>query len=40
MAEQIPNAKLVSIAKAGHLSPIEAPEIFARAIKNFLGETL
>jgi pimeloyl-ACP methyl ester carboxylesterase len=40
MAEQIPNANLVSIAKAGHLSPIEEPEIFSLALKNFLGKTL
>ncbi len=36
MAQAIPNARRVSIAKAGHLSNIEAPEVFNWALQEFL----
>ena len=38
MAETIPNAQFVIIEKAGHLSPVEAPDHFASVVKNFLDE--
>jgi len=38
MAERMPKARFVTIANAGHLSPVEAPENFSFAIKNFFGE--
>ena len=36
MAEHIPGANLVTIASAGHLSNLEAPEAFDRALASFL----
>jgi pimeloyl-ACP methyl ester carboxylesterase len=38
MAAKIPNARFVTIENAGHLPPVEAPIIFAIAVKNFLDE--
>jgi len=35
---QIPHARFATIANAGHLPPMEAPENFATVVKNFLGE--
>ena len=34
----IPNAKLLIVPAAGHLVPLEAPEIFNRALLEFLAE--
>ena len=40
-AEQvIPNAKLLIVPAAGHLVPLEAPEIFNRALLEFLEEAI
>jgi pimeloyl-ACP methyl ester carboxylesterase len=36
----IPNAKLLIVPAAGHLVPLEAPEVFNRAIVEFLAEAL
>ena len=36
----IPNAKLLIVPAAGHLVPLEAPEVFNRAIVDFLAEAL
>ena len=36
MAEKIPGAKLVSIASAAHLSPMEQPAAFNNAVSEFL----
>src|SRR6266849_7311294 len=36
-ASQIPGAELVVIARAGHLSNLEQPEIFLQAMRGFLG---
>ena len=36
MAESIPGAQLVTIAGAAHLSPVEQPEAFNRAVGEFL----
>ena len=36
----IPNAKLLIVPAAGHLVPLEAPEVFNRAIVEFLAESL
>lgn len=38
MAERIPNAGFATIANAGHLPPIEAPEYFSLALKYFLDD--
>ncbi len=38
MAEGIPNAKLVVIASAAHLSPLEQPEQFNAALQKFLSD--
>lgn len=38
MADRIPNARLVIIPGAGHLSNVEAPEAFNTAVRNFLAE--
>lgn len=38
LAESIPGARLVEIPGAGHLTPIESPEPFNRAILEFLSE--
>jgi pimeloyl-ACP methyl ester carboxylesterase len=35
-AAQIPNAQLVVISEAGHLSNLEQPEAFVQAVSNFL----
>jgi pimeloyl-ACP methyl ester carboxylesterase len=37
LAVNIPTARHVSIADAGHMSPIERPEAFISAINHFLG---
>jgi len=36
----IPNAKLLIVPAAGHLVPLEAPEVFNSAVLEFLAETL
>jgi pimeloyl-ACP methyl ester carboxylesterase len=36
----IPGAKLLIVPAAGHLVPLEAPEVFNRAIVEFLAESL
>jgi pimeloyl-ACP methyl ester carboxylesterase len=36
----IPNAKLLIVPAAGHLVPLEAPEVFNRALGEFLAESL
>jgi pimeloyl-ACP methyl ester carboxylesterase len=36
MAEHIPHAQLITIPDAGHLSNVEAPQAFARALDSFL----
>jgi pimeloyl-ACP methyl ester carboxylesterase len=36
----IPNAKLLIVPAAGHLVPLEAPEVFNRALVEFLAEAL
>lgn len=38
MAERIPAARLVVIPEAGHLSPIEKPEVVTAALKRWLAE--
>lgn len=38
MAEAIPNARLVEIADAGHLTPMEQPAAVSAAIEAFLAE--
>ena len=38
MADKIPDARLVTIRGAGHMSPMEQPEQVNRAIKTFLDE--
>ena len=38
IAEQIPDAKLVVIPEAGHMSPLENPAAFNAAIERFLRE--
>jgi 3-oxoadipate enol-lactonase len=41
LAEEImPNAKLLIVPAAGHLVPLEAPEIFNRALLEFLAEAI
>jgi pimeloyl-ACP methyl ester carboxylesterase len=38
-AEQvIPNARLLIVPHAGHLVPLEAPEVFNRAVLEFLAD--
>jgi 3-oxoadipate enol-lactonase len=37
MAEKIPNSRHVTLARAGHLSNLEAPEGFNSALKEFLA---
>jgi 3-oxoadipate enol-lactonase len=37
MAEKIPNSRHVSLARAGHLSNLEAPESFNKALEEFLA---
>jgi 3-oxoadipate enol-lactonase len=36
MAKRLPHARLVTIPDAGHLSNLEAPEAFSRALHGFL----
>jgi pimeloyl-ACP methyl ester carboxylesterase len=36
MADAIPDARLVTIPEAGHLTAVEAPEAFASAVREFL----
>lgn len=36
----IPNAKLLIVPAAGHLVPLETPEVFNHAVLEFLAETL
>jgi 3-oxoadipate enol-lactonase len=38
MAAAIPGARLVEVAQAGHLSPLENPRTFNAALREFLGE--
>src|SRR5262249_39589621 len=38
MAAAIPNARLIEIPRAGHLSNLEAPSEFNRAVAEFLNE--
>ena len=38
IAKQIPNARLETVAEAGHLAPMERPEAVAQAILAFAGE--
>jgi pimeloyl-ACP methyl ester carboxylesterase len=38
LAERIPNARRIEIAKAGHMLPLEQPEAMAEAVASFLGE--
>jgi 3-oxoadipate enol-lactonase len=40
MATAIPNARLVTIPGAGHLTPMESPVEVARALGDFFSETL
>jgi pimeloyl-ACP methyl ester carboxylesterase len=41
VAEDImPNARLLIVPAAGHLVPLEAPEIFNRALLEFLEEAI
>src|SRR5262245_1294562 len=37
LAAQIPRARLVALAGAGHLSNLEAPDAFGAALRDFLG---
>ncbi len=37
MAKALPNARLVTIPGAGHLSPLETPEEFTRAVVAFMS---
>jgi pimeloyl-ACP methyl ester carboxylesterase len=39
MAQRLPDARLAVVPGAGHLSNLEAPEAFTRALRAFL-ETL
>lgn len=38
MADELPNAELVEIENAGHLSPIEQPEAVNKAMKKFMKQ--
>ena len=38
IADALPNARLVRISEAGHMSPLENPEPVNQAIRNFLQE--
>lgn len=40
LAEGIPNATLITIPGAGHMVPLEQPDVVAAAVKQWLGETL
>jgi pimeloyl-ACP methyl ester carboxylesterase len=37
MAETLPNAELMVIPRAGHLSAVEQPELFNEAISEFVS---
>jgi pimeloyl-ACP methyl ester carboxylesterase len=37
-APKMPNARFVEIAGAGHMSPLEAPEVVNDAIRGFLAQ--
>jgi len=37
MAEQIPGARMVTLEDAGHLAPLEKPEQFNQALRDFVG---
>ncbi len=37
MAEALPNAELTVIPRAGHLTPLEQPDLFAQAVAEFVG---
>jgi pimeloyl-ACP methyl ester carboxylesterase len=37
LAERIPAAKYVELARHGHNLPLEAPETFARLVQNFVA---
>jgi pimeloyl-ACP methyl ester carboxylesterase len=34
----LPNARLLIVPHAGHLVPLEAPDVFNRAVRDFLGD--
>lgn len=38
IAERIPNAEFVLVANAGHMSPMEQPEVVNAAIRRFVGK--
>jgi pimeloyl-ACP methyl ester carboxylesterase len=38
MVDGMPDARLVVLAEAGHLSPLEVPEAFATAVREFLSQ--
>ncbi|MCE9629173.1 MAG: alpha/beta hydrolase [Planctomycetia bacterium] len=38
--EIIPDARLLIVPRAGHLTPLEAPEVFNAALLEFLGEKI
>lgn len=38
LADRIPNARKVEIAKAGHMIPLEQPDALAEAVRGFLDE--
>ena len=38
IAQKIPDAELVVIPGAGHMSPLEYPDVFNAALKRFLRE--
>ena len=36
MADQIPNSKFITVEGAGHMIPIENPQLVNKSIKDFL----
>lgn len=38
VAERLPNARLLTIEDAGHMSPMERPDVIAREVLSFLAE--
>ncbi len=38
IAENIPDSRLIIIPKAGHLAPLEMPDVFNRALREFIAE--